>query len=101
MGLIERVLAWEALDSRGTPTVACVVQLEGGAQGEAIVPSGASTGTYEAHERRDGGDRYGGKGVSDAVAAVRDEIGPVLAGADAADQAAVDSALRADRKSVV
>ena len=95
MGLIERVLAWEALDSRGTPTVACVVQLEGGVQGEAIVPSGASTGTYEAHERRDGGERYGGKGVSDAVAAVRDEIGPVLAGADAADQAAVDSALRA------
>lgn len=95
MGVIERVLAWEALDSRGTPTVACVVQLEGGVEGEAIVPSGASTGSYEARERRDGGDRHGGKGVRDAVAALREEVGPALAGSDAASQAAVDAALRA------
>ena len=68
--LIERAFAWEALDSRGTPTVACAVVLESGAEGEATVPSGASTGTHEAHERRDGGERYGGKGVRDAVAHV-------------------------------
>ncbi len=63
------MLAWEALDSRGRPTVACCVTLEGGAEGQAIVPSGASTGTHEAHERRDGGTRFAGKGVRDAVAA--------------------------------
>lgn len=94
MALIESVLAWEALDSRGTPTVGCAVRLEGGAEGEAIVPSGASTGTHEAHERRDGDERYGGKGVRGAVAALRDEIGPLLAGRDPADQAAIDAALR-------
>ena len=76
---IERVLAWEALDSRGTPTVACAVALDGGAEGQATVPSGASTGTHEAHELRDGGERYGGKGVRDAVAAVSGEIAPALA----------------------
>ena len=95
MGVIERVLAWEALDSRGTPTVACAVRLEGGAEGEAIVPSGASTGTHEAHERRDGEERYGGKGVRRAVGAIRDELGPALLGRDAADQAGIDAALRA------
>lgn len=94
MALIESVLAWEALDSRGTPTVGCAVRLEGGAEGEAIVPSGASTGTHEAHERRDEDERYGGKGVRGAVAALRDEIGPLLAGRDPADQAAIDAALR-------
>jgi enolase len=95
VGVIERVLAWEALDSRGTPTVACAVRLKGGAEGEAIVPSGASTGTYEAHERRDGEERYGGKGVRGAIGAIRDEIGPALLGRDAADQAGIDAALRA------
>ena len=60
---IERVLALEALDSRGTPTVACEVGLAGGAQACATVPSGASTGRHEAHELRDGGARYGGRGV--------------------------------------
>ncbi len=94
MALIESLLAWEALDSRGTPTVGCAVRLEGGAEGEAIVPSGASTGTHEAHERRDGDERYGGKGVRGAVAALRDEVGPLLAGRDPADQAAIDAALR-------
>jgi enolase len=89
--LIERAFAWEALDSRGTPTVACAVRLESGAEGEAIVPSGASTGTHEAHERRDGGERYGGKGVRDAVEAFRTEIAPALVGRD---PDAVDAALR-------
>jgi enolase len=94
VALIESLLAWEALDSRGTPTVGCAVRLEGGAEGEAIVPSGASTGTHEAHERRDGDERYGGRGVRGAVAALRDEVGPLLAGRDPADQAAIDAALR-------
>ena len=83
---IERVLAWEALDSRGTPTVACVVTLAGGAEGEAIVPSGASVGTHEAHELRDGADRFAGKGTQSAVAHVNDEIAEALRGADAGDQ---------------
>ncbi len=95
MGLIAGVHAWEALDSRGTPTVGCVVRLEDGSEGEAIVPSGASTGSHEAHERRDGGERYGGKGVLDAVAALRSEVGPALIGRDALDQGGVDAALRA------
>jgi enolase len=93
--LIERVVAWEALDSRGTPTVACAIRTESGAEGEAVVPSGASTGAHEADERRDGGERYAGKGVRDAVAAFRAEIEPALVGRDALDQAGVDSALRA------
>jgi enolase len=93
--LIERVVAWEALDSRGTPTVACAIRTESGAEGEAVVPSGASTGAHEADERRDGGERYAGKGVRDAVAAFRVEIEPALVGRDALDQAGVDSALRA------
>ena len=95
MDLIERVVAWEALDSRGTPTVACAIRTESGAEGEAVAPSGASTGAHEAHERRDGGERYAGKGVRDAVAAFRAEIEPALVGRDALDQAGVDSALRA------
>ena len=95
MDLIESILAWEALDSRGTPTVACAVRLESGAEGEAVVPSGASTGSHEARERRDGGERYAGKGVAGAVAAFRTEIGPDLVGRDACDQKGVDAALRA------
>ena len=92
---IERVLAWEALDSRGTPTVACVVTLAGGAEGEAIVPSGASVGTHEAHELRDGADRFAGKGTQSAVAHVNDEIAEALRGADAGDQESIDELLRA------
>jgi enolase len=95
MDLIDHVFAWEALDSRGTPTVACAVRLESGAEGEALVPSGASTGSHEAHERRDGGERYSGKGVADAVAAVSTEIGPELAGRDVLDQESIDATLRA------
>ena len=95
MTRIERLLAYEALDSRGSPTVACVVRLADGAEGEAIVPSGASTGTHEAHERRDGGDRYAGKGVRGAVAAVNGEIAAAVRGLDAADQQSLDEHLRA------
>jgi enolase len=91
---IEHVLGFEALDSRGTPTVACIVALSGGAEGCATVPSGASTGRHEAHERRDGGDRYAGRGVRDAVAAVNGEIAAQLRGHDAAEQEIVDAALR-------
>jgi enolase len=91
---IERVLAWEALDSRGTPTVACAISLAGGAEGQAAVPSGASTGSHEAHELRDGGNRFGGKGVRSAVAAVNGEIAQALRGGDAGDQEATDDLLR-------
>jgi enolase len=91
---IEHILAFEALDSRGRPTVACAITLEGGAQACAIVPSGASTGRHEAHERRDGGERYAGRGVRGAVAAVNGEIAARLRGRDAADQAVIDAALR-------
>lgn len=91
---ISSVFAWEAFDSRGTPTVACEVVLGGGASGSATVPSGASTGRYEAHELRDGGLRYGGLGVRSAVESVNRTLGPGVAGLDAADQRGVDRALR-------
>ena len=81
---ISKIHAREILDSRGNPTVEVDVRLEGGACGRAAVPSGASTGEHEAWELRDGDKaRYGGKGVTKAVAAVNDEIAPVLLGADA------------------
>jgi enolase len=83
----------EVLDSRGNPTVEVEVVLDGGAEGRAIVPSGASTGTFEAVERRDGGTRFGGKGVLDAVGAVNDEVAPALEGVDAEDQRLVDRLL--------
>ncbi len=95
MVLITGLHAWEALDSRGTPTVACGVSLEDGSEGEATVPSGASTGSHEAPERRDGGERYDGKGVRDAVGALRTEIRTELVGRDALDQEGIDAALRA------
>ena len=91
---IERVLAWEALDSRGLPTVACAVTLEGGGTAQATAPSGASTGGHEAHERRDGGARFGGKGVRAAVAAVNGEIASALRGRPADDQPEIDRLLR-------
>jgi enolase len=91
---IERVFAWEALDSRGTPTVGCALTLADGAEGQAVVPSGASTGTHEMHEHRDGGARFGGNGVRVAVAAVNGEIADALRGRDASDQNAIDSVLR-------
>ena len=79
---ISSVLAWEALDSRGNPTVACEVRLRGGATGTAIAPSGASTGAHEAHELRDGGSRYRGKGVLRAVANVNGPLAKAVIGLD-------------------
>ena len=83
----------EILDSRGNPTVEVEVTLESGAFGRAAVPSGASTGIYEAHELRDGEGRYGGKGVLKAVESVNTEIAQNLVGFDGTDQAAVDRAM--------
>ncbi len=80
MPAIEAVGAREILDSRGNPTVEVEVALDDGTIARAAVPSGASTGQYEAVELRDGGERYGGKGVRQAVDAVLDTIGPELAG---------------------
>jgi len=93
VGEIAELDAQEVLDSRGNPTVEVTCILESGARGRAIVPSGASTGEFEATELRDGGSRYGGKGVLDAVGNVRDEIAGALEGFDAADQRLIDLAL--------
>ena len=93
MSLIESIIAREVLDSRANPTVEAEVQLLGGATGWAIVPSGASTGALEAVELRDGGDRYGGKGVLTAVGNVNDRIGPALLGIDATRQEQVDQVM--------
>jgi enolase len=91
---IASVRGRQIFDSRGNPTVEVEVELASGPVGRAAVPSGASTGQYEAVELRDGdAQRFLGKGVDRAVSNVRDEIGPALAGLDAADQSAVDSAL--------
>ncbi|CAN5788236.1 phosphopyruvate hydratase [soil metagenome] len=84
------VRAREILDSRGNPTVEAEVLLAGGGFGRSVSPSGASTGALEAVELRDGGDRFGGKGVSRAVAAVNDVIAPALTGLDATHQQVVD-----------
>ena len=83
----------EILDSRGNPTIEAEVLLSSGAYGRAAVPSGASTGIYEAHELRDGEGRYGGKGVLKAVESVNGELADRLAGEDALDQGAVDRAM--------
>jgi len=91
--VIDSIVAREVLDSRGTPTVEAVVYLEGGASGRAIVPSGASTGAHEAHELRDGGKEYFGKGVQKAVENIEERIAPALCGLSALDQAAVDAAM--------
>ncbi len=93
MTTIVGVKAREVLDSRGFPTVEAEVELEGGARGRALVPSGASTGTHEALELRDGGRRYLGKGVRRAVENVNERIAPELIGRDALDQEGVDRAL--------
>jgi enolase len=90
---IEHVIGREVLDSRGNPTVEAEVLLDSGARGRAIAPSGASTGIREAVELRDGGDRYGGKGVEHAVAHVNGEIAAAVAGLDALDQRSVDHTL--------
>jgi enolase len=91
MTAIKRVHAREVLDSRGNPTVEVEATLESGALGRAIVPSGASTGEHEAVELRDGGKRYLGKGVSNAVNNVNTEIAKLLIGQDASDQKVVDN----------
>jgi enolase len=90
---IEHIVGREVLDSRGNPTVEAEVFLDSGAKGRAIVPSGASTGTFEAVELRDGGSRYVGKGVERAVDHVNGEILDALHGMEALDQRAVDEAM--------
>ena len=91
---IAGVRAWEALDSRATPTVACEVRLAGGARATVAVPSGASTGRFEARELRDGGERFGGLGARRAVANVETALAEAVAGLDASDTAGVDRTLR-------
>jgi enolase len=93
MTAIATVFGREILDSRGNPTVEVDVVLTTGAFGRAAVPSGASTGAHEAHELRDGGKRYGGKGVQRAVEAVNGEIREALTGFDAGDQRGLDRRL--------
>ncbi|MBN2083088.1 phosphopyruvate hydratase [bacterium] len=92
MSMIEAILAREVIDSRGNPTVEADVLLASGAIGSAIVPSGASTGSHEAVELRDGDkERFGGKGVLRAVENIREVIAPELVGIDALDQRAIDT----------
>ena len=93
MGAIDRIHARQILDSRGNPTVEVEVALDSGAAGRAAVPSGASTGEFEATELRDGGERWGGKGVSKAVANVNGDIAAALVGARATEQGAIDRTL--------
>src|SRR5580693_8427299 len=93
MASIEAIHARQILDSRGNPTVEVEVALDDGTVGRAGVPSGASTGAFEAVELRDGGDEYGGKAVTKAVQGIIDEIQPELLGFDADDQRLVDQAM--------
>jgi enolase len=93
MSAIEAVHARQILDSRGNPTVEVEVSLRSGAHGRAAVPSGASTGEFEATELRDGGAAYGGKGVTQAVGNVNGEIAEAVAGSDATDQKGLDAKL--------
>jgi enolase len=93
VSIIEHIVGREVLDSRGNPTVEVEVLLDSGARGRAIVPSGASTGQFEAVELRDGDERYGGKGVQRALANVEEEIADVLVGFDALSQRDIDRVL--------
>src|ERR1700757_4610684 len=93
MSEIEQLIGREILDSRGNPTVEVDVLLESGATGRAAVPSGASTGSFEAVELRDGGARYQGKGVTRAVQHVNGEITAAVTGLEALDQRGLDLAL--------
>ena len=93
MSEIVEVVAREILDSRGNPTVEVDIELFSGARGRAAVPSGASTGAHEAVELRDGGERYGGKGVRTAVEHVNGEIADTVLGVDGSDQRALDDEL--------
>ena len=92
---IKKVHARQIMDSRGNPTIECDIELTGGAFGRAAVPSGASTGSFEALELRDGGDAYMGKGVSKAVSNVNDIIAPAIMGMDASAQTALDEKMLA------
>ena len=93
MSIVQHVLGREVLDSRGNPTVEVEVMLASGARGRALVPSGASTGQFEAVELRDGGDRYLGKGVQTAVDNINTVISEALDGVDAYGQREIDAAL--------
>ncbi len=93
MSTIERVHGREVFDSRGNPTVEVEIELDSGAIGSAMVPSGASTGAFEAVELRDGGDRLAGKGVLTAVGFTNGELADAVVGLDAVDQRAVDAAM--------
>ncbi len=93
MASIEFIGAREILDSRGNPTVEVEVILDDGSEGRAAVPSGASTGAFEAVELRDGDARYGGKGVAKAVLGVVDQLGPELIGYEASEQRLIDQAM--------
>ena len=93
MPTIERIHGRQILDSRGNPTVEVEVTLDTGATGRAAVPSGASTGEFEATELRDGGEAWGGKGVARAVSNVNEDIASALVGARATEQGAVDRTL--------
>ena len=93
MASIDAVIAREILDSRGNPTIEVEVGLDDGTVARAAVPSGASTGAFEAVELRDGGERYGGKGVEKAVLAVEDEIAPEILGFDATEQRLIDQVM--------
>ncbi len=93
MTAIEQLAARQVFDSRGNPTIEVELVLAGGARGRAAIPSGASTGEFEATELRDGGSAYGGKGVTRAVANVNDEIARELIGSDGSDQQALDRRL--------
>jgi enolase len=91
VAIIEAIAAREILDSRGNPTVEVEIELEDGTQARAAVPSGASTGAFEASELRDGGKRYAGKGVEKAVAFVNEEIAQAIVGYDSQDQRLIDT----------
>jgi enolase len=90
MTVIQAITSWEILDSRGFPTVMAEVRLDNGVKGQAAVPSGASTGEHEALELRDGGTRYLGKGVQQALKNIRETITPALLGKDPLEQEAID-----------
>ena len=91
---VATVVAWEALDSRGNPTVACRVILSGGGLGQVVVPAGASIGRHEVREWRDGGQRMAGLGVRGAVEMIETHVGPAIVGRDALEPASIDRVLR-------
>lgn len=91
---ISKVFAWEALDSRGRPTIACEVTLEHGVSGQVVVPAGASAGTHEVYELRDGDARFRGYGVRRAIAALNEELSGAVKGMNVHEHSLIDEALR-------